>query len=192
MGCHPHDKEKIIADLQRTAEKLDCPRLTKPLYDEHGTIAPSTAIRHFGGWIKALKAAGLAHNVEGRHETSHCPMVEGTFLKPERGYGRPVAVAAMPYAPTSELGVAVFFGVVAQQMGFAIEHVSDSFPDCLGKRRMKGRFERGWRDVAIEFEYRSSKFRDHHHDPAQCDLVVCWVDDWTDCPVEVLELCKLF
>ena len=192
MGRHKLDRKSIVADLRRAAEKIDAPRLTKPLYDEYGTFAPSTAIRHFGGWIRALKAAGLAHNATNRHETSHCPKVAQTSLKPQRGYGRPVGVRSMPYAPTSELGVAVLFGAVAQELGFAIEHVSDSFPDCLAKRRMRGKFETGWRDVAIEFEYRSSKFRDHRHDPAKCDLVVCWIHDWAACPVEVLELSKLF
>lgn len=194
MARKPYDKEIILADLRRTAEKLGCGRLTKPLYDTYGTIAPSTAIRHFGGWIKALRAAGMdyATNDKRERETSHCPKIENTFLKPQRGYGRPVGVASMPYAPTSELGVAVFFGAVAQDLGFAIEHVSESFPDCLAKRRVKEKYERGWEDVAIEFEYRSSKFKAHRHDPAKCDLIVCWLHDWTKCPVEVLELSKLY
>jgi hypothetical protein len=40
----------------------------------------------------------------------------------------------------------------------------------------------------IEFEYRSSNFQRHGHDPAGVDLVVCWDHDWPECPVDVLEL----
>ncbi|MFH1549572.1 MAG: hypothetical protein ABIH04_03340 [Planctomycetota bacterium] len=90
------------------------------------------------------------------------------------------------------MGVAVLFGAIAEDLGFSIEHVSESFPDCLAKRRTKARHETGWEDIAIEFEYNSRKFQAHGHDPAKCDLVVCWLHDWTDCPVEVLELSKLF
>jgi hypothetical protein len=34
------------------------------------------------------------------------------------------------------------------------------------------------RRVRIEFEFRSKSFHDHGHDPAGCDLVVCWKHDW--------------
>ena len=34
--------------------------------------------------------------------------------------------------------------------------------------------------VRIEFEYNSSSFRSHNHDPRDCDLIVCAVDDWED------------
>ncbi|MBD3351570.1 MAG: hypothetical protein GF364_08790 [Candidatus Lokiarchaeota archaeon] len=45
-----------------------------------------------------------------------------------------------------------------------------------------------WQRVRIEFEYVSSNFQQHGHDPHQCDLIVCWEHDWKDCPLEVLEL----
>jgi hypothetical protein len=48
--------------------------------------------------------------------------------------------------------------------------------------------ERRWESVRIEFEYRSRNFHEHGHDPAGCDVVVCWEHDWPGCPVEVLEL----
>ena len=85
---YTYSKEEILADLTRTAETLGCVRLTKGLYDTHGTIATSTVMRHFGGWLKALKAAGMACAVNDRRETSHCPKIENTLLKPERGYRR--------------------------------------------------------------------------------------------------------
>jgi hypothetical protein len=33
--------------------------------------------------------------------------------------------------------------------------------------------KRGWERIAIEFEYRSSNFERHGHDPERCDLIVC-------------------
>ena len=45
-----------------------------------------------------------------------------------------------------------------------------------------------WKRVRIEFEYRSSNFRSAGHDPRGGDLIVCWLHNWTDCPLEVVEL----
>ncbi|MFQ5762282.1 MAG: hypothetical protein ACE5PO_04525, partial [Candidatus Bathyarchaeia archaeon] len=50
---------------------------------------------------------------------------------------------------------------------------------------------RGWEEVLIEFEYKSSNFLAHKHDVNQCDLIVCWVHDWRECPLEVIELKSL-
>ncbi len=49
---------------------------------------------------------------------------------------------------------------------------------------------KGWVDVWIEFEFRSSHFKLHNHDPKECDIIVCWEHDWKDCPLEVIELKK--
>ena len=37
---------------------------------------------------------------------------------------------------------------------------------------------------------RSSRCRDHGHNPKICDLIVCWEHNWIDCPVEVVEVGK--
>jgi len=42
--------------------------------------------------------------------------------------------------------------------------------------------------VRIEFEFESRNFRTHGHNPAECDVVVCWKHNWPECPLEVLEL----
>jgi hypothetical protein len=44
---------------------------------------------------------------------------------------------------------------------------------------------KGWEELAVEFEYDSNSFREHGHDPAQCDMIVCWAHNWRDCPVEI-------
>lgn len=102
-----------------------------------------------------------------------------------RAFGDSLDFRVLRHAPVNELGVALLFGMVAAELGFMVEGVAPGFPDCEGKRQVApGRWER----VRIEFEYRSRAFRDHGHDPAGCDLIVCWEHDWPDCPVEVLAL----
>lgn len=87
----------------------------------------------------------------------------------------------------NEQGVVYLFGMVSFELGFIIEAIRTDYPDCEGKRlidRNKGIWER----IAIEFEYKSSNFKDQGHDPAKCDLTVCWEHDWPTCAIEVLEL----
>jgi hypothetical protein len=45
--------------------------------------------------------------------------------------------------------------------------------------------------VKIEFEKESRNFLRHGHLPSGCDLIVCWVHNWPECPVEVIELSTL-
>jgi hypothetical protein len=45
-----------------------------------------------------------------------------------------------------------------------------------------------WELVRIEFEYESRNFLKHAHKPGDCDLIVCWKQNWPECPVDVVEL----
>ena len=51
-----------------------------------------------------------------------------------------------------------------------------------------GELVRGDKKVRIEFETHSRNFKQHAHDPEGCDLIVCWIHDWPQCPIKVLEL----
>jgi hypothetical protein len=51
--------DKLIPDLKRVAELLGKSAVTKQDYKDHGKYGPALLVRHFGGWLKALKAAGL-------------------------------------------------------------------------------------------------------------------------------------
>jgi len=83
--------------------------------------------------------------------------------------------------PVNEQGVVLLFGAMAKELGFVVERIGTRFPDCVAARKVGGE----WKTVRIEFEFVSSRF---DHDPAGCDLVVCWEHDWKGCPVEVMEL----
>jgi len=48
-----------------------------------------------------------------------------------------------------------------------------------------------WQLVKIEFERESRNFLRHGHLPSGCDVIVCWVHNWPECPVEVIELSTL-
>lgn len=88
------------------------------------------------------------------------------------------------YSPTNENGVIFLFGKVMEDLNMYIEEIKPGFPDCIG-RRFTGR---GWERIYIEFEYKSSHFKEHNHNPNDCDVIVCWEHDWPECPLEVIEL----
>lgn len=102
-------------------------------------------------------------------------------------YGPFLNFRGLQHAPINEQGVVFLFGMVCFELGFAVEAIRTAYPDCEAKRKVKGRHT-GWERISIEFEYKSSNFKEQGHDPSKCDLLVCWQHDWTDCPIEVLEL----
>lgn len=75
--------------------------------------------------------------------------------------------------------------VLPARLGFVVTRIQTGFPDCEALRHVGG--DR-WQKVRIEFEYESRNFQKHMHNPNGCDLIVCWVNNWKDCPLEVIEL----
>jgi hypothetical protein len=102
----------------------------------------------------------------------------------------PLKNAPLQYAPENELGVVFLFSRVARQLQFRIEKIRAAYPDCIAYRHAGDREKR----VRIEFEFKSSSFRVHGHDPSQCDCIVCWHHDWPGVPnrIEVIELKRFF
>lgn len=90
----------------------------------------------------------------------------------------------MLYAPQTESGVLYLFGKVAEDLNMFIEELRPEFPDAIA-RRFTGK---GWERVRVEFEYRSSDFKQNGRDADACDLIICWEHDWPTCPLEVIEL----
>jgi len=108
------------------------------------------------------------------------------YDRPE--YGDLLNFPSLRHAPSNEQGVIYLFGIMAERLGFTVERMQNAFPDCRAKRRRRG--IRKWQDVTIEFEFESRNFQEHRHDPAGCDIIVCWEHNWADCPenIEVIEL----
>ena len=116
---------------------------------------------------------------------------KATARQPRHGgrqeYGAPLEYKGLRHAPLNEQGVVYVFALAARDLGFTVEAIGTSFPDCEAKRQMDRKGER-WQRVRIEFEYFSSDFRRHGHPQEGCDLIVCWKNDWPECPLEVIEL----
>lgn len=102
-------------------------------------------------------------------------------------YGPFLNFRGLQHAPVNEQGVVFLFGMVCFELGFAVEAIRTDVPDCDAKRRVDKTRDK-WERVKIEFEYRSSTFKKHGHNPKDCDVIVCWEHDWPDCPLEVVEL----
>ncbi|HZU31200.1 MAG TPA: hypothetical protein VFB79_08805 [Candidatus Angelobacter sp.] len=100
-------------------------------------------------------------------------------------YGGLMKMGPLVCGPTNELGVILLFGALAEKLGFMVLRVQTEFPDCEAWRVVE---KERLQQVRIEFEYESRNFLSHAHDPAGCDLIVCWEDNWPECPVEVVEL----
>lgn len=100
--------------------------------------------------------------------------------------GDPISVEGLTYGPLNENGVIFLFSKVQDKLPqpITIEAIQPAFPDAKGRRKT----EKGWVDIWIEFEYRSSHFKLHKHPPEECDVIVCWEHDWKECPIEVIEL----
>jgi hypothetical protein len=102
-------------------------------------------------------------------------------------YGALIGAWGHVYGPTNEGGVISLFGAMALSLGFLILKIQTEFPDCEALRAA-GKDRN--RPVKIEFELESRNFLRHMHDPAKCDIIVCWEHNWPECPLEVIELKK--
>lgn len=103
----------------------------------------------------------------------------------KRKLGEKIDFRGMEHSPINEQGVVLLFGMICKELGFIIEGVQQGYPDCEGKKLLEdGKYIR----VRIEFEYKSKNFLQHGHAPEECDLIICWEDDWPKCPLEVIEL----
>ncbi len=108
---------------------------------------------------------------------------------PAQLYGEPIEFRGLRHAPINEQGVVYLFGMVSRELGFYIEAIQQGFPDCEGKYLHDSK-KNLWAKARIEFEFKASNFQEHGHDPNQCDIIVCWINDWPECPITVINLRK--
>ncbi len=211
IGRHPHDKdplsdEQLLQEFHRVASELG----TIPSWSRFGSLARiglETLPKRFGGRRRALQR--YRQWLEKNHPTSPLlpllPIQAGPkFVRPAAApngppytrqwtkgagavFGAPIRFRALHCAPTNEQGVVCLFGMVCAELGLIVEAFQSVYPDCEAKRCIDNKHDR-WQRVRIEFEYLSSNFLGHGHDPAGCDLIVCWEHDWRECPLEVIEL----
>lgn len=104
--------------------------------------------------------------------------------------GRTLNFRSFVYAPTSEPDVTCLFGAVAEDLGFEIISTRAPFPDCEARRKVPGSRRETFKKCLIEFEFSSLDYKKHKHPINGCDLIVCWIHNWKECPIEVMELEK--
>lgn len=80
------------------------------------------------------------------------------------------------------MGVVAAFVMDCQAQGWELVSIHQNFPDAVVSRLETGK------TFLAEFEYLSSNFKLHGHDPLNCDLIICFNHDWRDCLLPVLDI----
>ena len=101
--------------------------------------------------------------------------------------GDPLHFRGLVYEPVNEQGVILIFGMICEDLNIIIEEIKTTFPDCIARQR----YGDIWKKIRIEFEFKSSNFKEHNHDPDLCDIIVCWEHDWKDYPKSKLDVISL-
>jgi hypothetical protein len=144
-----------------------------------------------GEWKDVLKmiADRAEKNSKPKVRSSHGRSRRKDVLQDRPVYGALMHLPEMVHEPLNEQGVIFLFGARARQLGFVVLRFQTGFPDCEALREaVRGQLQR----VRIEFEFESRNFPRHGHDIHGCDMIVCWVHNWKECPehLEVVELRK--
>lgn len=118
-------------------------------------------------------------------ETEETPEKVFNKLEQIQDHGDILGVRGIVYEPINEQGVVLLFAATCHDIGFRIEGVRTKFPDALLIRKnSKGTFSK----CLAEFEFKASNYQLHKHPLKGCDIIICWENDWQDCPLEILEL----
>jgi Homing endonuclease associated repeat len=132
----------------------------------------------------------IAAHPEGTHRRIRTSAtILRTAIQKDKLAGRPIYGKPMfrpfSFAPVNEQGVLFVLGAVAPELGLCITRVQGRFPDV---EAMKEIGPNECVRVNYELEYESRNFLEHGHLIDECDGIVCWINNWPDCPVEVIEL----
>lgn len=168
-----------IAAVARTLGRV--PTLVEFL--PRGRISRHEILQQFATWNDAVEAAEL--EPRPRKTARRRKQLRGTH---ERiAYGNPINLHSLRHEPLNEQGVVLLFGILARDLGFVVEAIQTSFPDCEAKRQIS---PNRWERLRIEFEFESRNFEAHGHPVDGCDVIVCWRHNWPECParLEVIEL----
>lgn len=133
---------------------------------------------------KSIHQPGELTDDESRQAPLQAQVISGENINV---YGDFINFRGLQHAPVNEQGVVFLFGMICRELGYVVEIIKSSYPDCEAKRAIRNKPGK-WQRVRIEFEFASRNFKSHGHDPEFCDVIVCWEHNWPDCPIEVLEL----
>jgi Homing endonuclease associated repeat len=203
---HVVDLKDLFADWGAIVRRLQkSPTLAD--YELHSKYSPRPLVRRFGSWVNVpvgmleyMRKGGLEGDWEDvlkivmaqqKAEAGEAPTSEQLrrarkprVLDDRPIYGLPM-FAPFSFAPTNEQGVLFVFGGVAAELGFSITRIQTGFPDVEAMREIgPNKCQR----VSLELEYESKNFLLHMHPLDGCDGIVCWIHNWPECPLEVIEL----
>jgi hypothetical protein len=185
----------VLLDWARVARKLGkIPTVTE--YESRGGFSDMPFHTRYGNWTSVPGAFLMigAQAGDGRGSMVKVRALHGRTRKQDIFHDRPLYgplmnLPEMVHEPLNEMGVVFAFGLVARQLGFKVLRFQAAFPDCEVLREVvKGQLQR----MKLEFEYESRNFLRHRHRIDGCDGIVCWKHNWKECPLEVIELSKVF
>lgn len=202
---HPLTAERLLLDWARVVRKMGkLPSLS--LYRQHGNYNVFALAKKFGSaaevpryFIRLVRekkivakwkdVLALIAKKNGGGAPANLKLDPAKHREDRPVYGRPLFCPGAAHEPVNELGVIYLFGFLARQLGFMVLRLQPGFPDCEAMREVGPGH---WQRVRIEFEFASRNFKLHGHHKGDCDMIVCWIHDWPDCPkeLEVLELKK--
>lgn len=114
-------------------------------------------------------------------------------IKPRQGQkrriltGEPIHFRGLRFAPVNKQGVIYIFGMVAHELGFIVESLLTGEPDAQARRKLE-ESPQHWEQVRLQFAFKSSEFAALGFSEEHADLIVCWIHDWDESPLEILEL----
>jgi hypothetical protein len=192
--------ETLAKDWMEIARKLGkVPSLLQ--YNRLSPYSVGPLIGRFGGWtevprgmLQHVREKGLEEEwgdvmaLLERHESCNGngdSRSSAEKWKDAPIYGAPLTPWTLLHAPINEMGVLYLLGALAPHVGLVVTRVQAPFPDLEVMREVgPGR----WQRLPAELEYESRNFLIHGHDPEKVAMIVCWVHNWPECPVEVVEL----
>jgi hypothetical protein len=200
----------VLLDWARVARKLGkIPTVTE--YESRGRFSDMPFHTRYGNWtsvpdaflrfarkekiqgkwedVLGMIGEGARKNSGSKVRCSHQRTRKQDIFQDRPLYGPLMNLPEMVHEPLNELGVVFAFGLVARQLGFSVLRFQSAFPDCEALREVvRGQLQR----MKLEFEYESRNFLRHGHRLDGCDAIVCWKHNWKECPLEVIELSKVF
>lgn len=87
------------------------------------------------------------------------------------------------FQPKNEQGVIALFCMSVNDSPWSLVSIGTNYPDAV--------IQMGNEVWEVEFEYMASNFVSHGHDPRKCDMIVCWENDYPDCPLPIMALSQI-
>ncbi len=205
-GGYTVQLDALFLDWATVARKLGkAPAMVE--YELHGKYSVRPLSRRYNGWTgvaAGMREYAIEHGLAEKWKdvlamvADYAPKLKSKrtpvqtkprVAKPQirhdcAVYGEPLNIP-FSYAPTNEQGVLFVFGTLAAELGFSVTQVQTAFPDVEAMREVE---RNRWQRVRIELEYESRNFLTHMHPLDGCEMIVCWMHNWEDCPLEVIEL----